>query len=265
MNAKLAQKTFDDRWRITGVFGIGLVAYVFLITAIFPSIKKMPNIEQFTKSYPRELLKFFGSAKFDFTNFSSYITLEFLGLMMIIIVGAYVFVFARSVTAGEIKDGTLELLVTQPIQRWQIVITKSAVMLGGIVALLVSVILGVFAFGSAFKVGVAFGGFASYLPVAVALFLAIAGYSVLLSVVVPKGGIMASVGITIAFYLLNFIGESVGAVSWVRYLSIFHYYRPADVLGSGSVPWIDVLILAAIGVITLAGAAYLFQHRDLYL
>ncbi len=101
--------------------------------------------------------------------------------------------------------------------------TKSAVMLVGIVALMASVFLSMLAFGSIFDVGLTYSGFASYLPVAIALFLCIGGYSVLIGVVVPRHGTMAAVGITIAFYLMNFIGESVKSISVIRYLSIFHY------------------------------------------
>ena len=76
---------------------------------------------------------------------------------------------------------------------------------------------------------------------------------------------MAAVGLTIALYLLNFIGESVKSVRWVRYASIFHYYNPANVLDSGSVPWIDVAVLAGVGIASIAVAAWIFQHRDINL
>lgn len=144
-------------------------------------------------------------------------------------------------------------------------VTKSAVMLVGIVALMASVFLSMLAFGSIFDVGLTYSGFASYLPVAIALFLCIGGYSVLIGVVVPRHGTMAAVGITIAFYLMNFIGESVKSISVIRYLSIFHYYNPADVLSKGSVPWLDVLVLAGVGLAGIVAAAYIFQHRDINL
>lgn len=265
MNASLARKTVADRWKSTLFYGIGLVAYMFLLTSIFPTFRNMPNIEQFTENYPEDLMRFFGSGEFDLTSFSSYMNMEFLGLMIVIIMGAYVFAFARSVTAGEVKEGTIELLVTQPVERWEIVVTKSVVMLGGITVLLAAVVASVMVFGSIFGVDVAYRGFACYLPLAIALFFCVAGYSLLLSVMMPRGGIMAAVGLTLLLYVLNFIGETVRSVSWVRYISIFRYYDPGRVLHRGTVPWADVLVLAGFGAAALAAAAWLFQHRDLKL
>lgn len=265
MNWNLALKTVRDRWKNTLFFGIGLAAYTLMITAIYPAFRDIPDIDKLLKNYPEQLLRLFGSSQFDLTNFNNYINIEFLGLMMVIIVGAYVFTFARSVTAGEIKDGTLELLVTQPVHRWEVVATKSVVMLGGIVTLMVTVVLSVFAFGFIFDVGVSYGGFASFLPLAIALFLCIGGYAVLLGVIVPKYGAMAAVGVTIALYLMNFAGESVKSISGIRYFSIFHYYNSLNVLTRGAVPWVDVLVLTCVGLACLVAASYIFQHRDLSL
>lgn len=265
MNANLARKTLGDRWKNSIFYGIGLVAYTFLLVSIFPSFQNFPQVEQFTENYPEELLRFFGSGELDFTQFGSYMNIEFLGLMMVIIMGAYVFTFARSITAGEVKEGTIELLVTQPVERWEIVATKSAVMLAGITALLTATVVSIMAFGSMFGIEMSYSGFASYLPLAIALFVCIAGYSLLLTVIIPKGGTMAAVGLTIAFYVLNFIGESVSSVSWVKFASIFHYYDVGGVLESGTVPWLDILVLAGVGAAALAASAYLFQHRDLTL
>ncbi len=44
-----------------------------------------------------------------------------------------------------------------------------------------------------------------------------------------------------------------------------HYYNPADVLSKGSVPWLDVLVLAGVGLAGIVAAAYIFQHRDINL
>lgn len=265
MNWDLVQKTVSDRWKNTLFYGIGLVAYTVMITAIYPTFRNISGIDKLLKNYPKEVLRFFGSTEFDISTFNGYINVEFLGLMMVIIVSAYVFTFARSVTAGEMKDGTLELLVTQPIERWEVVASKSVVMLAGITALVASVVLSVFAFGPIFRVDISFSGFASFLPLAIALFICVGGYSVLLAVILPQIGIMSAVGVTIAFYLANFVGESVKSISWIRYASIFHYYDPGKVLAEGAVPWLDVLVLAGVGLACLVAAAWAFQHRDLSL
>lgn len=265
MNWNLVKKTVSDRWRGTLVYGVGLAAWTLMLTAIFPSFKNMSGLNELIERYPENIYKLFGGAELDFTDFDNFITVEFLGLMIVIIVGAFVFTFARSIVAGELKEGTLELLLAQPVERWRVVVSKGAVMLAGIVGLVLVVIVSVFVFGSAFKVGVSYSGYLAYWPLGVCLFVAIGGYTTLLSILNPRRGVMAAVAVTLAFYLMNFVAETVGFLKVVKYFSIFHYYNPGEVLGSGSVPWLDMLFLAGLGVACFAAALWFFERKDIVL
>lgn len=265
MNWNLVGKTVKDRWRSTVIYAAALAAYTLMMTAIFPTFKNISGLEEIMEQYPEDLFRLFGGAEFDFTNFNNYITVEFLGLIFIVIVGAYVFTFARSMVAGEIKDGTMELLLSQPVERWQVLTSKGLVMVAGFTGLVLVVILSIIAFGSAFNVGVTYSSYLAFLPLAITMFIAIAGYSILLTVIVPRWGTMAAVGVTLAFYLLNFAAETVASISWLKYLSIFYYYNVNSVLSGGGVPVVNILVLAGLGLACFAVALYLFQRMDIKL
>lgn len=265
MNWNLVGKTISDRWKNTAVYAAGLALYTLMLTAIFPSFMKIEGINELIEQYPKEIFELFGGAEFDFTSFSNYISVEFLGLIIIIIIGAYVFTFGRSMVAGEMKDGTLELLLAQPVARWRVLSSKAAVMLAGIVGLTAVTVLAVLAFGSAFDVGVSYRGFLAYWPLAVAMFIAIAGYTILLTVIVPRWGTMAAVGVTLAFYLLNFATKMVGSIDFMKYFSIFHYYDPNTVLNTGGVPVVHILVLTGFGVACFLVGLFIFQRKDVIL
>ena len=265
MNWNLVRKTISYKWRGTLIYSGSLVLYVLLMAAIFPSFSKMTGIQDFVKNYPEALMKFFGVQSFDITSFNNYLVMELLSVMWVIIVGAYVISFARGMVSGEMKSGTLELLLAQPIERWKVLMSEACVLLGGIICVVLSMVLGVFVFGSAFGVGVTYGAYLAFIPLGVALFLSIAGYSILFSVIFDQPGraVMASAALTICFYVVHFAGIYWRVAEKIDWFGIFHYYDPLKVLNSGNVPVKDVLILLAFAVPCFALSLWLFQRKDI--
>ena len=265
MNWNMMRKTISDRWRGTAIYAGALAAYVLMLTAMFPSFQKMTGIEEMFEGYPEGMTRFFGVESIDITSFSNFMTMELFGLMFVIIVGAFVFSFARNMVAGELRDGTLELLLAQPIQRWKMLTSKGGVLLAGIVGIVLVTVLSVFAFGAAFGIDVSYSGYLAYLLVAIALLVSIAGYSILFSTALhrPRWVVMASVGVTLGFYMMQFVATSSESLEKLGYFTIFHYYNPLKVLDSGSVPVGDVLILLAFGAACFGASLWFFQRKDI--
>jgi ABC-2 type transport system permease protein len=75
------------------------------------------------------------------------------------------------------------------------------------------------------------------------------------------------VGATIALgaggFAINFIAQAWSTVSFLRYLSPFHYYAPADALVSGTVPLGSLAVLLAAFAVGITVAAWLLERRDL--
>jgi ABC-2 type transport system permease protein len=261
----LIRKTISDHWRGTSVYAIAIAAYMLMLAAIFPTIKNITNIKLTLMKYPKGLLKFFGVQSFDISSFNNYVTLQFLSLIWVIIMAAFVIAFARNLIAGELHEGTLELLLAQPIERWKVLTSEVAVILGGIIGLVVVTVASTVVFGAAFGMKVSYAGFAAFIPLGAALGASIAAYSILLSAVMrdPRRVAMAAAGLTLSFYLIHFAGTYSKVLDKVDWFSIFHYYNPLKVLDSGSVPVRSILILLAFTAACFAAALWLFQRRDI--
>jgi len=265
VNWNLVRKTISDRWKGALVYAGALVAYVLMLTAMFPSFQKMTGFQEMMDKYPESMARFFGVESIDLASFNNFMTMEFLGLMFVIIVGAFVFSFACGMVAGELGDGTLELLLAQPIERWKMLTSKAAVLLAGIVGLVLITVLSVLALGSAFGIDVSYSGYLAYLPVAIALLVSIAGYSILFSTALhqPRWAVMASVGVTLGLYMMHFAATSSQSLEKLGYFTVFHYYNPLKVLDSGTVPLWDVLFLLAFGAACFAASLWFFQRKDI--
>jgi ABC-2 type transport system permease protein len=75
------------------------------------------------------------------------------------------------------------------------------------------------------------------------------------------------IGATIALgagsFAINFVAQAWSTVSFLRYLSPFHYYTPADALVSGTVPVGSLTVLLVVFVAGVAVAAWSLERRDL--
>ena len=265
MNWNLVRKTLIDRWKFIAAYAAAMSAWVLMLAAIFPSFQNIKGIEDVFQSYPESLTRLFGIEKIDISSFDNLMSMELYGLMIVIIVSTFIIAFARSMVAGEIQEGTIDLLLAQPIQRWKVLTSEGAVLFGGTVAITGATVLSVYAFGAAFGIEVSYSGHAAFMLLAIALFAAIAGYSVLLSAVMrePRRVAMAAAGLTLVFYLVHFAAGYNSVVEKVDWFSIFHYYDPMKVVLSGAVPARDIFILLAFAAVFFSAALALFQRRDI--
>ncbi len=265
MNRNLIRKIVNDRWPGALIYLIGIEAFVLLSAALYPTVKNMKGLDEIIKKTPKSVFKLFGMSSTDFTSFNNYMVGRLLGLVWVIVVAAFVIAFARAMVAGEREEGTLELLLAQPIERWNVLTSEGLVLLAGIIGLVVATVLGTVAFGAAFGAHITFAGYFAFVPAASALFIAIAGYSIFFSAIMrdARRVAMAAAGLTLAFYMMHFAASYSSVADKVDWFGIFHYYDPLKVLNSGNVPVKSFLILLAFGAIGFCAALLVFRHKDI--
>ncbi|MBN1289286.1 MAG: ABC transporter permease subunit, partial [Actinobacteria bacterium] len=116
----LIAKVMRDRWKGLATYSFGIFVYGALMTAIYPALSGIEGLTKYTKAMPDVVMKLFGSTgEINFMNFNNYVGLEFLSLMVIVIAAPFVIGFADQMVCGELYEGTLELLMSQPIRRWE--------------------------------------------------------------------------------------------------------------------------------------------------
>lgn len=262
MTGSLVLKTLRERWRMATIFAGVIIAYALLIVAMYPTIGKVKS--DYAKNIPKAFAKFFGASTLNLDTFDKFVTIQFLSLMWVILVAAFVISMARRMVAGELKDGTLEFLLSQPVQRWKLLSVQAAMLLAAIVGFVLVTVGSIVAFCSAFGVSASFRGYLAFILPACALYVAIGGYSILFSAIFrdPGRAAMAAAGLTLLFYLVNFAALYWDSVKSIGWFSIFKYYQPLAILQKPGLPVRDVLILCGLGLACFAAALWIFQRRD---
>ncbi|MFC1923892.1 ABC transporter permease subunit [Chloroflexota bacterium] len=197
-------------------------------------------------------------------SLGKYMSLEFLSLWPVLMC-VYAIFNAGGITAREVERGTMDMLLSQPLRRWRVVISKFMVFPLALavitVACIIGMLIGMAVIGNFSDLG---GICLAFVP-ALLITLAVASYSLLFSCVFldPRKVMLAAGSLTGLFYVLHILSRTVGPLKWMGNLSIFYYYEPAQIASELSINWLGISIYLAIIIVCSTAAIYVFQRRDI--
>lgn len=123
---------YDARRGLIG-WSIAIAALVFLESALWPSVRDMPNIQQLYTSFPEELRKFFNLDAM--TTGTGFLNAELFTLLLPALFLVYGIGHGARAIAGEEERGTLELLLVTPVSGARIVVDKALALASSIAVL----------------------------------------------------------------------------------------------------------------------------------
>jgi len=241
--------------------GWGIILAIFGTTyiTIFPQVQ-----EQIRSIADWEIYQAMGFDMGTFEGFLGSTVVLFIPLVLAI----YVISNSTQTLAGEEDEGTLELLLAMPLQRWQIVSAKALA-----IGLSIFVILAIVGAWNGWVLNemkgvVAVDITSRQLFVAVInawpLNLLIAMIGLFLSAFLPNRR-AASITLT-AFYLVSYFSENfarhVESLAALRPYSIFNYFDTSAQVFREGVQAEDVLILLGLAVVFFGLAVLSFQRRN---
>jgi ABC-type transport system involved in multi-copper enzyme maturation permease subunit len=236
-----------------------LVAAMALIDLlIYPSYRdSLGDFEM-----PEAMKGFLGEAA-DISSPAGFLTAEFFSWIPLLLITLAI-IGGTAAFAGEEGAGTLDLLLAQPIKRWQFAVGKIAALTVAVSIAALASLIG-FAFGKLFvdfemgldRISVAV---LNMLPLSL-LFL---GLSLWASAKVPSRGSAATLitGLVVITYFLQILGDAAPALRTVRKASPFYWADASRVLLNGF-DWTRAVLLLAIAIASAGLAVWSFERRDL--
>ena len=196
-----------------------------------------------------------------------YIAIGFRHPLFLIIVSAFAIATASGALAREIEQRTILLLLARPIPRYHLVLGRGGESLLALILLVAAMLMGTF-------IGVALAGLTGSVDVgpflvigfnALCLAMVIMGYSYLFSALSSDGGrvTLLAAGLTMVFFLIDFISGLFEFLEPIGPASIFHYYDPVAIALVPGFPVLDVGLLLGLAAITFGAAVLVFQRRDI--
>jgi ABC-2 type transport system permease protein len=268
MRHSLLGKTLGDSIRSYPWWLGGLVAYVVLITMVYPFLEEQGQaFQDLLENYPAALLAAFGiDPKLSIVSVEGFLGTYVFGWLVPLLFLIFAISFGSRAIAGEEETGTMEILLANPISRARVVLIKYAALVilvtGLSLALFVAVVVGGLFVGwemnlaniaaacvSGGLLGLAFGGISFGLAAATGRRAA-------------TGGITAA--LAVGSYLLFTVGGLVDSLADVAKASPIWLYAGTETLIEGLIVG-RALALLATSVLAIAAAGILFQQRDMRL
>jgi ABC-2 type transport system permease protein len=257
-------KSLRDVRRSFAWWTVGLIGYVALIVAVFPTIRDNPDLNKLVESYPEALKAFIAfGGQLDYTSAAGYLGSELFSFMIpALFLVATVGNGAGSI-AGEEERGTLDLLLSAPLSRTRVATEKLGAMCAEVTGLGLVLWLALWVGARAFGMHISVAHLGA--AVVVLVLLAIAYGAVAFMLAAATGRKALAIGVTVALavaaYLVNSLASLVDALEPLQKASPFYHYAAGDPLHHGLDPW-HTLYLVAVGAVAAAAGVALFARRD---
>jgi ABC-2 type transport system permease protein len=264
MAAELYRRGLRDHRRALAAWSVGIVAYVGLIVAIFPSIEGSPELDQLLESYPDVLKELFGIVEGgSLTSGAGYLDAELFSFMLPVFVLVLAIGSGARAFAGEEDAGRLELVLAYPVRRREAVLAKGLAVASEVILVCIATGLALLVFDSLVGLDLASGRIAAAMASLAALGL-LHGW-LALGVGAATGSRALSIGapaaLAAAGYLVGGLHALAGWLDPFRFLSPFWLVGSSPLQG-GSRPS-GILAVTVVAVAFLLAGALLVERRDL--
>jgi ABC-2 type transport system permease protein len=255
----LVRKTWrDDRRALIG-WTAGVAAFTAIYTSFYSQFQGAAELKQ--DALPQGMLDFLGIQ--DMLSPAGYLqatVFSLIGPLLVLMCG--VTLTARTIARPE-EDGGMELLLVIPLSRRVFAVQRLAAtgvaltVVAAVPWILLSVIV------PAIGMDISLSNVAAACAGLVALVWCFAGIAFLTGAATGRRGhVLAITGVLgVATYMANAIAGISDSLSWLKWLSPFHYFIGTDPLHTGWHP-VELLVLVAVGAVTAIAGVMLFDRRD---
>lgn len=257
---------FKMLFRSSLIWAAGIGFFVMFYMVFFPLMMvENDAMLQLMSEFPEEFLAFFGmSSEISFTSFMGYygLTMSFVYVPVAIQAAFY----GVSILSVEERELTADFLLTKPVSRKQIYISK---LLGSICALtVVNITIWITSYLSILLFNA--GDDVSYYSATIVLlgiifiqlfFLAI---GILISVIVKKvtSVISYAMGLGFGLFILSSFGDML-SIDIIKALTPYSHFNPIDIIVERSFNWPYVSISVIVTIISLVVGYFLYQNRNI--
>lgn len=266
MNRNLYSKELKRNKRSLAVWSSIVIGLTILVMSIFPYMKGMSEeMANMMSKMPEGMAKAMGLNEHTWDSILGMYN-TYYGIYIIVLLSIYSSSTGATIISKEEKDKTAEFLLTKPISRKSIFVTKLSVLFTlTFTAFFLQTITAVI-FAIAFEEGhVQWSVFTTMHTHGLILTLFFTCVGLTLSMFLkPKKNFMGmTVGIVFGSYFLNTIAKAAETVSWVGYISPFHYLDFAVTNSDYGINFVSVGIILFISMILLATSYKVYEKKDI--
>lgn len=252
----------EMKFRRNAIIGwsLGLCFFPIVYIGIYPSVaSEMAGLAD---------LEFYRALGMNLGTFPDWVG-SILIAFMPVIASIFAIINGTGTLAGEEEDGRLEMVVTLPLHRWQIVTAKAiALILSTLIMFLVVSVVSMIVFQnieSQVETEIAASDLFRTVMSSWVLVFAVGMLGMFLSAFAPSrrlAGMISAVIIVVSFFGNNLSNSTTALEPYEPFFLFTYLDSSAEAVTNGQAAG-DMAVLAGIGLVSFALALYFFQQRNL--
>lgn len=239
----------------------------WMFVAFFPSlIDEAEKLGEAFESYPEEFLRAVGvDMNQMFMSLEGFLGVENFSIIWPLIAIILAISLASSFLAGEVDEGTIEVLLAQPVSRVKLFFSKLIAGFCLIASFTVLSIFSVIPFALLHNVDFDISVYFTISFLGLLFSLAIFTMTMMISAAASVKGKVGAVssGIMIGMYALKILSAFKESVDSVKYLSFFHYYDSNKALIENSINASSILVFLICSIVFTVVGVIIFNRRDI--
>lgn len=262
MSGLIVKAARDQRRGVIG-WGIAVAAVVLMYSSFFPSIEESAaDLQAYLDNLPEAIRNIVGAE--DYSSPVGYLQGEFFNTMGPLLILIFTIGAGSRAIAGEEEAGTLDLLLSAPVRRRQVLWTKAVAIVASAAFLGVVAAVVVGAVGPLFDLSVPFGDVAAACAMLTLLGVAFGAVAFAVGAATGHRTVANAVagGLAVVALIVNALGPTVDWLRPLRPYSPFRWYQEPGLLTSG-LHGPNVVVLTGIAIACYAIAFVTFDRRDL--
>jgi ABC-2 type transport system permease protein len=262
MLTSIFAKGMRDQWKGLLAWAVAVVTFALLIAAFYPSIKEsMASVQDMVDKMPKVLREAFIGV--DMTSPVGWLDTKLFSMMAPIVFLVYAIGAGARGIAGEEEEGTLDLLLAQPVSRGRVLLGKYVDLLLGLAILTAVLFATLVAVAPLFGMHIATGRLLQGSVLVGLLGLAFGSITFLVAAAWGRRGLASGVagGLAGIMYLGNILAMDSAGFDRLRPASLFYYYGIAPL--ADGLRLVDVVVFGLTALVALALAHLAFARRDI--
>ncbi|HLA80501.1 MAG TPA: ABC transporter permease subunit, partial [Thermoleophilia bacterium] len=256
----LIEHQLRGRARSVVIWGAAIGALGALYVALYPSMSRL--LEQYVEQAPEQMRNLLGDLQGPIT-IEQWLGMELInGIIPIALPFLVISIGARTI-AGSEERKSLDLLLSNPLRRWQLVVGSLGTMAASLASVLAIAWALTYVAVPLAGVDLGAGRLASGLTALWPMCLFFGALALLASSLFRKAALAISVPgvVLVAMYVIDGLAQVTKSIEPLRVVSLFHHLgRPLE----GDFPWTAVLLTLAGACVLTSLAIAAFSRRDIY-
>lgn len=245
------------------IWAVAIGLLMLMIAAVYPSVRDNPSMDSIYAELSPAAQQLLGGS--DITSPAGYLSTQAFAFFLPAVILVYGLSRAAATVAGEEEDRTLDLLLAQPLARWNAYLQKSLAVAVGLVVLGIAALVPVLALNGPVRLDLPVANLTAVVVQMTLFCLALAMWTQAISAATGRRvlGLAAVVGYVVVSYLVYGLSSSVAWLQHLVPLSLWRWYLGNDPLqaGFGAVECLVLIASAATGAVV---GLWLFGRRDLH-